>query len=100
MDERALVLEMLIEVTQKGAYSHIVIRDALNKYDYLTHQEKAFIKRLFEGTLERMIQLDYCIDCVWEHIRFCIWTAYPNLRHATRRSNLRGKKVLQPSKAL
>ena len=63
MDERALVLEMLIEVTQKGAYSHIVIRDALNKYDYLTHQEKAFIKRLFEGTLERMIQLDYCIDC-------------------------------------
>ena len=53
MNERMIVLEMLLEVTKQGAYSHIVARDVLNKYNYLPQQEKAFIKRLFEGTLER-----------------------------------------------
>ena len=58
---RQLVLEMLLTVTKKegGEYSHKVIRDVQNKYNYLSTQEKAFMKRLFEGTLERMIELDY-----------------------------------------
>lgn len=62
---RQLVLEMLLAVTKKegGEYSHKVIRDVQNKYNYFSTQEKAFMKRLFEGTLERMIELDYCIDC-------------------------------------
>lgn len=59
---RLLVMEMLLSVTKDGEYSHIVIRDVQNKYNYLNTQEKAFMKRLFEGTLERMIELDYCID--------------------------------------
>ncbi len=59
---RQLVMEMLLSVTKDGEYSHIVIRDVQNKYNYLGTQEKAFMKRLFEGTLERMIELDYCID--------------------------------------
>lgn len=62
---RQLVMEMLLAVTRKdnGEYSHVVIRDVQNKYNYLSTREKAFMKRLFEGTLERMIELDYCIDC-------------------------------------
>lgn len=64
---RQLVMEMLLAVTiqREGRpmeYSHVIIRDVLNKYNYLSGQEKAFMKRLFEGTLERMIELDYCID--------------------------------------
>ncbi|MBE5877098.1 MAG: 16S rRNA (cytosine(967)-C(5))-methyltransferase RsmB [Lachnospiraceae bacterium] len=59
---RQLVMEMLLSVTKDGEYSHIVIRDVQSKYNYLGIQEKAFMKRLFEGTLERMIELDYCID--------------------------------------
>ncbi len=64
---RQLVMEMLLLVTvphedRPTEYSHVVIRDVLNKYNYLSGQEKAFMKRLFEGTLERMIELDYCID--------------------------------------
>ncbi len=64
---RQLVMEMLLAVTvehegRPAEYSHIIIRDVLNKYNYLSGQEKAFMKRLFEGTLERMIELDYCID--------------------------------------
>lgn len=62
---RLLVMEMLMTVTDEkngGMYSHVVVRDVLNKYNYLSHQEKSFIKRLFEGTLERMIELDFVID--------------------------------------
>ena len=64
---RQLVMEMLLAVTVQREdrpmeYSHVMIRDVLNKYNYLSGQEKAFMKRLFEGTLERMIELDYCID--------------------------------------
>lgn len=62
---RLLVLEMLLTVTENkngGIYSHVVVRDVLNKYNYLSHQEKSFIKRLFEGTLERKLELDFVID--------------------------------------
>lgn len=67
MNLRQLVMEMLLAVTVQHddrpmEYSHVIIRDVLNKYNYLSGQEKAFMKRLFEGTLERMIELDYCID--------------------------------------
>lgn len=59
---RAIVMDMLLEVTQNQAYSHIVVRDVLNKYNYLSNQEKSFMKRLFEGTLERMIEIDYWLN--------------------------------------
>ena len=61
---RELVLDMLLMVEREEVYSHLIIKDVLTKYDYLTGQEKAFIKRLFEGTLEREIQLDYLLDQV------------------------------------
>ena len=56
---RMLVMEMLLT---ENAYSHIIVRDVLNKYNYLSRQEKSFIKRLYEGTLERQIELDYVIN--------------------------------------
>lgn len=64
VNDRELVLDMLLMVEREEAYSHLIIKDVLTKYDYLTGQEKAFIKRLFEGTLEREIQLDYLLDQV------------------------------------
>ena len=60
---RELVLSILLSVTRDGEYSHIVISDVLGKYQYLTKQERAFITRVAEGTLEHMIELDYIIDC-------------------------------------
>lgn len=59
---RQIVMEMLLEMNTTSSYSHILVRDVQNKYDYLTVQEKAFLKRLFEGTLERMIEIDYVIN--------------------------------------
>lgn len=56
---RMLVLEMFLT---ENAYSHMVVRDVLNKYNYLSQQEKSFIKRLYEGTLERQIELDYVLN--------------------------------------
>lgn len=61
---REIVLDMLLEEEKGEAYSHKLVFDVLTKYDYLTAQEKAFIKRLFEGTIERRIELDYEINHV------------------------------------
>lgn len=62
MNIRELVLDMLLELERGNAYSHILMRNVLDKYDYLTVQEKGFIKRVTEGTLERRIELDYILD--------------------------------------
>ncbi len=61
-NNRAIVLDMLMMVEREEVFSHHIIRDVLAKYDYLESQEKAFIKRLFEGTLERGIEIDYRIN--------------------------------------
>lgn len=64
MNLRLIVMEMLMTVTddRNGKYSHVVVRDTLNKHNDLSGQQKAFIKRLFEGTLERMIEIDFVIN--------------------------------------
>lgn len=61
-NKRELILDMLIEILEKENYSHLVIRDVLDKYNYMESRDKAFIKRVTEGTLERLIQMDYILD--------------------------------------
>lgn len=62
VNERELILEILLEITRDGAYSHIALRNTLEKYQYLDKKERAFITRVVEGTLEHMIELDYIIN--------------------------------------
>lgn len=59
---RELAVEMLLEIVEKDSYSHLVVRDVLNKYNYMDGRDKAFLKRVTEGTLERKIQIDYVLD--------------------------------------
>lgn len=59
---RALSLDILIEVLEHDKYSHLVLRDVLDKYAYLEKQERAFLTRLTEGTIERKLELDYIIN--------------------------------------
>lgn len=59
---RELAVNMLLEIVEQNRYSHLVVRDVLNKYNYMDSRDKAFIKRVTEGTLERMIQIDYVLD--------------------------------------
>jgi len=61
-DSRELVLGILMEVTRQEEYSHIAIRNVLEKYQYLEKQERAFITRVAQGTLERMLELDYILN--------------------------------------
>lgn len=59
---REIVLDSLLTLEKEQELSHQLIRGVLDKFDYLESQEKAFIKRVTEGTLERQIELDYYLD--------------------------------------
>ncbi len=59
---REIVLDLLLELSRGEEYSNVLIASALDKYDYLDGREKAFIKRVCEGTIERKIQIDYVLD--------------------------------------
>ena len=59
---RELVLDILMEINEKEQYSHLVIRDVLNKYQYLEKQERAFLTRLAEGTIQHMLEMDFIIN--------------------------------------
>lgn len=58
---REIILEGLLELEKGEVFSNVLIGQILEKYDYLPQQEKAFIKRVTEGTVERRIELDYII---------------------------------------
>ena len=59
---RELALDVLLAVTRDGEYSHIALKNTLDKYQYLEKQERAFLTRLVEGTLENMIRIDYILN--------------------------------------
>ncbi|MCH5262176.1 MAG: 16S rRNA (cytosine(967)-C(5))-methyltransferase RsmB [Lachnospiraceae bacterium] len=62
MNIREVVLDILLELSSQNEYSNILISSALEKYNDLDGKEKAFIKRVSAGTLERRIQIDYVIN--------------------------------------
>ena len=62
VNEREIVLAVLLEITENGQFSHVILRDVLAKYQYLEKRERAFITRVTEGTLEHMIEIDYILD--------------------------------------
>jgi len=62
ISEREIILGILLEITKEGGYSHIVLRNTLEKYQYLDKKERAFITRVVEGTLEHLIEIDYIIN--------------------------------------
>ena len=48
---REVALGILMEITEEEAYSHVVIRQVLEKYQYLEKRDRAFISRTVEGAL-------------------------------------------------
>ncbi|MDD6504388.1 MAG: transcription antitermination factor NusB, partial [Lachnospiraceae bacterium] len=59
---RGIALDILMEVLENQQYSHLVIRDVLDKYQYLEKRERSFLTRIAEGTIERKIELDYVVE--------------------------------------
>lgn len=62
INTREMILEILLQIEEEGEHSHIAIRNALSKYQFLPKQDRAFITRVCEGTLEYRILIDYIID--------------------------------------
>ena len=60
-NSRELILDTLLLIDRDGEYSHIALKQVLDKYQYLDKKERAFITRVVNGTLERMIELDHII---------------------------------------
>lgn len=58
---RNKVLNMLLEIDDKKQ-SHIVLKETLDSHKHLEKNQRAFVTRLFRGTIERQIELDYIID--------------------------------------
>ncbi|WP_367565615.1 16S rRNA (cytosine(967)-C(5))-methyltransferase RsmB [Lacrimispora sp.] len=61
-DSREITLDILMEILERGNYSHLVLRQALNKYQYLDKMERSFISRISDGTVEYLLQIDYVIN--------------------------------------
>lgn len=59
---REIVLETLLSLEREEEFSHRLLKAVLDKYDYLESRDKAFIKRVTEGTIERQLELDYYLD--------------------------------------
>ena len=62
INTREMIMEILLQIDEEGEHSHIAIRNALSKYQFLPKQERSFITRVCEGTLEYRIYIDYVID--------------------------------------
>ena len=58
---REAAVKMLLAVCKDKQFSHVVKGKYLDKIE--EKRERALATRLFEGSLERMIELDYIIDC-------------------------------------
>lgn len=59
---REIILDALMEILEKKQYSHVVLAQALSKYQYLEKQDRSFIKRIVDGVIERLIQIDYILN--------------------------------------
>ena len=63
-DIRNLVLDILIENEEEGTYLSDIIRAVQEKYAYLEERDRAFLRTLSLGTVEKKLALDYVIDTV------------------------------------
>ena len=45
VNTREIILGILWEITEEERYSHVVIRETLEKYQYLEKQERAFMNQ-------------------------------------------------------
>ena len=61
VNEREVVLDMFLSL-KDGKPGHIVLKDTLDNYMYLDKASRGFITRLYEGTVEKRIYLEFVIN--------------------------------------
>ncbi len=62
INEREIVLDLLLDMEKNYSYTHLLLRTTLKKYQFVDKKSRAFITKLLEGTTEYRIQLDYILD--------------------------------------
>lgn len=62
-NEREAVLAILARIREEGTYSHIAVREMLDQCERegMDRRQRAFVKRLTEGIIERRIEIDNVI---------------------------------------
>ena len=61
VNEREIVIDMFL-LLKDGKPGHIVLKDTLDNYLYLDKASRGFITRLYEGSIEKMIYLEFIIN--------------------------------------
>lgn len=61
---RETAFQVIYKVLESGEYSHVVLRQALCAAEDADKRDRAFVTRLVEGTLERLITIDYILNQV------------------------------------
>lgn len=59
---REIALDALLVLEKEDEYSHRLVRAVLDKYAFLPARDRAFFKRVVEGTVERRLELDYYLE--------------------------------------
>lgn len=59
-----VALDILLEYSGSKAFLSEIIKAALDKYSYLEERDRAFIKNVVTGSVEKQIALDHVIDSV------------------------------------
>lgn len=62
INTREIVLDMLLDVNKNHTPSHIITRETLQKYQYLDKADRGFISKVFGGTIENQMLIDYVIN--------------------------------------
>lgn len=61
-DNREIILEALLLYDKGEDLADKLIKNILDKYSFLEKNERSFINRVFSGTIERRLTLDYIIN--------------------------------------
>ena len=61
---RETAFQIIYKVLEENEYSHVVLRQTLDKEKDAEKRDRAFVTRLAEGTLEHLITLDYILNQV------------------------------------
>lgn len=62
VNTRELALDVLLRIEKEQVPGHVALGQILEKYQFLPKQDRAFVTRLCEGTVEYQIQNDYVIN--------------------------------------
>lgn len=59
---RALIVDSMVEMEKTDTYLSVEESAVLNKYDHIDARDKAFYKKVMDGTNEYRIRIDYILD--------------------------------------